>query len=245
VTWAQLWAFLASLPATILTWLTRPAPPVVPAPSPTPAPIDMLAVLTQYVESQQITAGPFPGTGGTLVANTPAQSAAVASAAIALAAKYGIKLSMLISYVMQESKGSVLAIDPNDSDAVPGETPSQAFAHTDIGIAQLDGATLLGMPEFANSTIAEIEAKAYDPAWSLDQMCQIIASNTSQMTNAFAVDASLAKAVPGGDIRIAIANCYNSGYTGTINTLRSGAPQLGYGEEVVTRADSLVSLLDA
>ncbi len=233
----EILALLASLPATIAAWLSR-------APAPTKPLADPAATLVAYLESQSISIGPMLRTGGVIHALTPSTATADAAAILKYAAQYALKVSLVTSYVEQESRGDVRAIDPNDQDAKPGETPAQAFAHADLGIAQLDGATLEAMPEFEGATIPAIEAKAYDSDWAINQLCRIVAANQRELIADFVADPSLVKAIPNGDVRIAYANAYNAGVRGTTLTLRSATPNLAYGQQVVARADKLAPLLD-
>ena len=173
--------------------------------------------LADYLEANS---QPFASlrTGGVIHKITPGTAASDAAAIRAAAKKYGRKISELTSYVEQESRGDDHAENPNRQVAKPGESAAQAFAHEDVGAAELDGATLEAMPELKGASIATIAAKAFDSMWAIDKLASIVVENEQQFRVALktvAVEEIMARIVsqsppgtffPGNFFPIAVAN---------------------------------------
>ena|GEM_PF-4443117 len=250
---SSFFTFIGSLLRSLWLRLTAPAPPPVVAPAPS-RPLtsqQAQANLASIALSSSVDLGPMPTTGGIIHAIDAAIADEIAALAVRYASQYGIKLSILASYLYQESRFDPNAVNPNKQLAKPGESELDAFRHTDSGLGQLDGETLLGMPELQGQSLAEIEATAYNPDWALNTMCSIIAANATQIAAAVQADAALQKAVfdyAGNDLRVVQANAYNEGDEGTLDALRaataSGPANLAYGKEVVERADKWAAVLD-
>jgi hypothetical protein len=217
-----------------------PEPSPAPAPSPTPAPTPATQI-TAWLLSITRNVGPMATTGGVIHEIDAATAAQEAALIVSNAAASGLKRSILCSFIKDESLGDPNATDPNLDSLPPNADASAQFLNTDFGLAQINGSTLAAMPALAGMSIAEMTAKAYDMTWALEQMCSIIAGNIAQITAAFAANPKLLAATPNQDIRVAWCNAYNAGVQGTIDSLESSSPDLSYGLNIVTVADTLTA----
>ncbi len=158
---------------------------------------------------------------------------------------HGISVCDLAALIRGEADFDARAWNPNNQDAKPPETLAEAFAHADIGIGQLDGATLEGMPEFEGATPDEIEAKAFDPKWALGIVATTIAGNLAWARAQFIADSSLVGKVPSGDPRVLGFTAYNAGRTGALHIAHSlgRAGGWSYGSGVVARSVAYARLL--
>jgi len=183
--------------------------------------------------------------GGVIHKIDAATARGEAGAMISAAHAHAISVCDLASLISNESRYDPRAFNPNLQDAKPGETLAQAFAHADIGIGQLDGATLEGMPEFEGATPDEIEAKAFDPKWALGIVATTIASNLAWARAQFVADLSLVGKVPSGDSRVLGFTAYNAGRTGALHIAHSlgRAGGWSYGSGVVARSVAYARLL--
>lgn len=138
-----------------------------------PAPTGL--TLEQLIQRENL---PFtsPRTGGVIhqiVASVCTQVAALIRRA---ASGAGIDVALLAAWIAGESRFDPAAFNPNRQNDKPGQTPEQAFAHADVGIAQFDGAIIAGLPGMAGLTWQQQSVKALDPVWAVPQMARMIAS---------------------------------------------------------------------
>jgi hypothetical protein len=242
---SNLLAFLAGLPSTIATFLTRPAPPLPPV-SPT-APIDVHANLVKLILSRTESLGPMPTTGGVLHEVSAAQADNIATLIIAASKSSGVRVSLIQSLIDGESKDDPNAEDPNDQLDTPGETAEQKAQHEDLGIEQEDVSTAEGNPSFKGLTLAQLEAKLMDPAYGVSFVAATLAENIQWAKAAFVADPQLVNEVPNGDPEVMGCHAYNSGQRGAIDIARNDGLKgpWSYGLGVVERAAGWAALLDA
>jgi hypothetical protein len=203
--------------------------------------------LVRLVLSSNFAIGPMPVTGGTIPAIDAPTAALVSLLLRAGAKKRGADLALLAAWACQESRFAPTAFNPNHQDAKPGETAAEAFGHADIGFAQFDGSTLLGMPQFAGKSIDEIKATAEDPNWSVPTFCDYTADLLAWGRAACGGDASLLAGC-GGDPRRLSIEAYNVGRTGAKSIAQSGAydaSRWAYANAILARAAAYDPLLTA
>lgn len=183
--------------------------------------------------------------GGVIHKIDAATARGEAGAMIDAAHAHGISVCDLAALLRGEADFDNRAFNPNNQDAKPGETLAEAFAHADIGIGQLDGATLEGMPEFRGATPDAIEAKAFDPKWALGIVAATIAGNLAWARAQFVADSSLAGKVPSGDSRVLGLTAYNAGRTDALHIAHTlgRAGGWSYGSGVVARSVAYARLL--
>jgi hypothetical protein len=185
------------------------------------------STLEQVIMSQARNYGPSPRTGGQLHEVTLEQATVLAN----LIRKYAPASkpdsfateeeweACIIAGLAGESCCDPNAINPNWQDAVPGETPAQAFGHMDIGEAQFDGSTLTPNDEiFADLkglSQDEIKAKALDPDWATAHYITFVARLFSTTKAEVVQEPSILHYVPEGDIRVLTYEAYNAGVRGS------------------------------
>ncbi len=223
------WSWLGGALKTAWTFLTSPAPP---APLPSTATGGVVAPtgdaltnrLAQFIASKNYYL--VTKAGGLIHKTTPEQNLATATALIPAAKGAGIPLALLTGYAIQESLGDPLAYDRNIALAKPNDTPHDVFLRTDLGLLQINGSTIADLPEFATATVAEMEAKGYDPVWSANWAAKTIAGNLEWATQQIVDDPSLAVKIPKGPLLNGVAidsawtlgaQAYNNGRKGALH----------------------------
>ena len=127
---SQVFAFLANLGSTILTFLLRqPAPTATSPGTPQTRAVQLILSVTESI-------GPMLGTGGVIHAVSAATAPTLVTYIFASASKNRIAVSMLMSTLRGESDFDPNALDPNDENVVPGETADQLLQNDDVGEAQ-------------------------------------------------------------------------------------------------------------
>jgi len=241
---AQILSEIEDVLKIVATFLERP-------PSPTPLALGAASARPDVMQSQLVaimlsqTMFLRTRSGGVIHKIDAATAHDEAGDMIDAAHAHGISVCDLAALTRSESCWDARAWNPNNQDAKPPETLAEAFAHADIGIGQLDGATLEGMPEFEGATPDEIEAKAFDPKWALGIVATTIAGNLAWARAQFIADSSLAGKVPSGDPRVLGFTAYNAGRTGALHIAHSlgRAGGWSYGSGVVARSVAYARLL--
>jgi len=165
--------------------------------------------------------GPSPRTGGVAHRLTDADAATVAEL-IEQYALAPLDPAMMCAWFRGESYFDPGAINPNNQDAKPGETPEEAFLHTDLGIGQFDGKELLGM--LPGLSWQDAESKAFDPFWAIPQFARMA---TGLLTWAEDVDNHLRVAgvtPPYGIAQVLAFEAYNAGRTGALVRVLNASP---------------------
>jgi hypothetical protein len=183
-------------------------------------------------------------TGGVIHALSAIQAAHIASLLRAHAANAGLRLSIAWSAADGESRCDPAAIDPNDFLAKPGETPQEAFEHTDFGLEQEDGSTAEGDPSFAGLDLLAMRLKLLDPEYGAQFICETTARNLKWAARCFADDPSLKEKVPNGDPDVLGAQAYNLGQNGALHLAHTHGLKgdWSYGLGVVQRAAAVAYL---
>ena len=233
----KLLSWIWSMVLTLLTAAKSSVPPVMPAPTVTTTPSGvtvttpptMQAKLVALIDQVNGAEGPFPVTGGQIFANTPAQTQQVASLIIEYANEAeGLTVPLFAAWIAGESKFSA-AINPNNDKAKLGETPAEAFRHTDWGVAQFSGAGLAAWPDLSGLTWEGQRDSALDFSWAIPAMSEVILGLIAW--------AKEQQATAGSDPAwgldpIVLAGCaYNSGRTGALKLT-----DFSYGKNLVARA---------
>ncbi len=222
-------SFLVSLLRTLLVWLDRQITSLQPAADP----------LAALILRENVPFGPSPVTGGHAGAITAATAATLASFMRCSATKYGVDVAAVASIARGEGDNDPNAIDPNNQDAKPGETPTQALEHEDVGIEQEDVRTAEGDPQFAGKTPQQIVPILADPAYGIDFIAKTHAANLAWARGEFKSAAMLPTSVPNGDVRILAYQAYNSGQSGALAiAIKNGrAGNWAYGLSMAPRED--------
>jgi hypothetical protein len=226
---AKLWAWIVTAYNAVIA-------PVLTAAAKT-APDPLLA----YIEAQNYAIGPMPGTGGIIHRIAPAVATQVV-ADIRKGAGGDLTAALATAWIQCESRFDPQAIDPNDQDATPGETPAQAAQHADIGIGQFDMSTLEAMPEFVGQSVAAIEAKAEDPDWGVAAFCTFASGLLAAAKASCKADPTILNLVPDRDYRVVGIQAYNSGPTGALAMARSGGG-FAYAMKVLQTMDDVEMVL--
>jgi hypothetical protein len=212
--------------------------------------LDKLETLTNIILSQAAEFGPSPRTGGILHKVDVETAKVVAAGVIEAASSYGLSEAFLLAGLSGESRCDPLAINPNNQDAVAGESPAAAFRHMDIGIAQFDGATLLQRSgiflELKLLDQDQIKAKALDPTWAIGKFGAFVKQLVVETKLETEADPSLLQHVPDGDINILTTEAYNAGAHGAALIAKHAglAGDWSYGQNWVKRAKEYQALLD-
>jgi hypothetical protein len=198
----------------------------------------------QLITQQNTPVGPLPVTGGQCFKNTAAQNMQIAG--LVMQSPSGVNPSLLLAWMFNESRLSVMALNPNHQLDVQGASVSEDFLHWDIGIAQFDGATLTGSFP-AIKLPATLEAMAYDPAWAIPYMAAVVASNIAW---AKSWDSIYKAANPtktplyGPNYLILAFEAYNSGRTGaTDRAVNATVGNFNYGNGIYSRWVQFAALL--
>jgi hypothetical protein len=169
-----------------------------------------------------------PVTGGVTHLLTAAEALAIASELIAVAdslystfgSYYFKDLTAALAYVLAHVKNESL-FDPNASDpnlqTIPAgqtQTAEQIFMHTDIGLAQIDGSTLMG--EANGASWEAMMAKAFTLSGGAAYFEQEALSNLSSARTHCALSPTLLQAVDKRPIILAI-EAYNAGFQGALD----------------------------
>jgi hypothetical protein len=194
----------------------------------------------QLITQQNTPVGPLPGTGGQCFANTAAQNKQIAD--LVMQTRYP---AMLIAWMFNESRLSVEAINPNHQLDVTGASVGEDFLHWDIGIAQFDGATLVGY--FPGKTPAALEAMAYDPTWAIPFMAAVVVANIAwakSWDDAYKVKNPNKTPLYGTNYLILAFEAYNSGRTGALQrAVNATAGNFDYGNGIYSRWVQFAALL--
>jgi hypothetical protein len=182
----------------IRAWLSAPAPTNDPDP------------LVAIILSETADLGPFPTTHGVIHKITPDMASEIA-ALIRQNVTPRVDVALAQAWIRTESIDDPAAIDPNANKAKPNEPEEEAFAHTDIGLGQFDGATLEGMPEFAGKSPSQITAIVEDPHWAVPAFFRYADSLLVRAAAHCAQEPSLLQGC-GGDSRRLGIEAYNKGF---------------------------------
>jgi hypothetical protein len=181
-------------------------------------------------------------TGGHLCKISLDTAIKVAAVIEATAPKYGLTVPLVAAGIRGESDFDPAAVDPNNQDAKPGETPDQAILHTDIGIGQFDGATLVAKPEFKGCTLCQIEAKAYDMNWAIPAYCAFVEGLIAATKSEVALYPDLLVNTPNHDYMVLALQAYNSGVHGAAEMARAKG-SFSYGLAWLQRSGQYAAIL--
>jgi len=191
--------------------------------------------------------GPMPRTGGVICRVGKAEAIGLAQLIIDGSAKHGLDVAFVASLIKGESLWCARAINPNNNVAALDETAEQAFAHTDVGLAQVNGSVLLPMPEFAGRPVAEIKAKALSAVWAVEYVCSRLASDKQWAIEMLASDPSLKSKVPDESWMVLSSESYNVGRTGALRVAHAMGVKGNwkYGNDFAARYQALSKIFNA
>lgn len=231
---------------TILAWLralfstvTAP-PPLVPSPTRKTTLVDIMLNWSRDF-------GPSLVTGGYLRKIDKTTAQVVSNVIYATALATGMEVEMLAAGIAGESRFDPHAFNPNNQDAIPGESLYAAFLHADIGLCQFDGATLARDPEFSGKSVSYIIEKAFDPSWSVPKFAQHVNQLLIDASKEVASDPTLLDHVKDRDIRILAVEGYNKGEHGARLAEQHKAydpKAMSYGEAWMQRYHDYKALLN-
>lgn len=197
------------------------------------SPADPLVAL---ILSENHAAGPFLTTGGVIHRDTPEEAVQVAKFLREYAPAFNVRLSLTASVARGEGDFDPSAIDPNNQDAKPGETPEEALLHEDVGEEQEDVSTAEGDPAFKGLTLEQIIRELMNPDYGAKFICSVTAANIEWARQQFAADPSLLSIVPFGDPEVLGVQAYNLGKNGALKYARAGGGDWKYALSMLTRA---------
>jgi hypothetical protein len=262
----NLWSALGGWLKTIISYLTPNPPPVTVLTDDASAPkiamasavsakptIDVQATLKSYILSRTKAFGPSPTTGGIIHTIDAATADKLASLIVLYGAKYDLEPAFIAAGIAGESLYDPLAVNPNYQDAKSkNETAEDQFLHTDIGLCQFDGATLVAadgiFADLAGCTYAQIKAKAYDCDWAVDHFCAFVSKLLADTNEEVYLNPKLLDNIKANTVRdrtrTLAVEAYNSGETGAEALAKSGT-DLSYGERWMQTYATISLLLSA
>lgn len=193
----------------------------------TQPPVPTKASIVELIMSRTCNYGPSPRTGGVIHKIDQATAEAVADEILAAHAQYPtVPVALIVAGLDQEGRFDPNASNPNWQDKVNNpETELEAFEHEDVGIAQIDGSTLIGYPELHGKSIAEMRAWAFDIKNAIPKFVSIYADNIKHANDFFTSPLSSYKQqakiyVPNGNPLVLAIEAYNAGWTGAANLVK-------------------------
>ena len=220
-------SFLLGWAQSFVSWLTSP-----PLPSPG-------STLADIIMSETRDYGPSPITGGHLSKIDRSTAELIASLILDECSSADEDPAFIAAGICGESAFDPKAIDPNNQDAKPNETPHDKFLHTDFGIGQFDGYILAAEPSLKSLTDEQIQAKAEDITWAIPHFVTLVSQNRKDVMAAIKQDPSILNKVPNKDPEVLIAQAYNSGLRGALESVT-----FPYGQRWVNRAYQYKQILN-